>query len=126
MITTFHTTGAIAGIVNSSKACRIPTRSPVSPSSSTTGNSTCASPTVSALSAAEKELPVNRGMITPAKAISSAVIPPSPIRMIQNRLEASRKASRFRPSWSSSVNTGTKAADSAACAKSPATKLGIW
>ena len=35
--------------------------------------------------------------------------------MIQNRVEASRNASRLRPCWSSSVNTGTNAADSAAC-----------
>ena len=35
--------------------------------------------------------------------------------MIQNSVEAIRNASRLRPCWSSSVNTGTNAADSAAC-----------
>ena len=61
--------------------------------------------------------PVNSGMITPATTIPSAVrSTPSTIRMIQNSVEASLNASRLRPCCSSSVNTGTNAAESAACA----------
>ena len=44
--------------------------------------------------------------------------------MIQNSVEASRKASRRRPCWSRSVKTGTNAADSAACANRFATRFG--
>ena len=40
MITRFHTSGAIAGIAKCSWALRIPTTSPLSPSSTTIGNST--------------------------------------------------------------------------------------
>ena len=70
-------------------------------------------------------LPVNSGMIVPANTIPSAVNPPRAIRMIQSSVEASRKASRFLPCWSRSVNTGTNAADRAACANRFETRFGI-
>ena len=71
-------------------------------------------------------LPVNSGMITPANTIPSAVNAPRTIRMIQNSVEASLNASRFRPCCSRSVNTGTNAADSAACANRFDIRFGIW
>jgi hypothetical protein len=40
---------------------------------------------------------------------------PSAIKITQNSVEATRNASRLRPLLSSSVKTGTNAADSAAC-----------
>ena len=46
--------------------------------------------------------------------------------MIQNSVEARRKASLRRPCWSRSVNTGTNAADSAAFANRLLTRFGIW
>ena len=64
-------------------------------------------------------------MITPAARIPTAVSAPSAIRMIQNSVEASRNASRFLPCWSRSVNTGTNAADSAACANRLLIRFGI-
>ena len=67
------------------------------------------------MSAAGIPLPVNSGVMTPAIAIHTSVSAPSATRMIQNRVAASRNASRLRPCWSRSVNTGTKAAASAAC-----------
>ncbi len=70
-------------------------------------------------------LPVNSGMITPAARIPIAVSAPRAIRMIQNSVEASLNASRFRPCWSRSVNTGTKAAESAACANRFDIRFGI-
>ena len=45
----------------------MPTSSPFSPSSRTTGNSTCESPTVSGSSECVNVGPVNSGMITPAR-----------------------------------------------------------
>ena len=48
--------------------------------------------------------------------MKNAVIAPSAISMIQKTVEASRNASRFLPSCSSSVKTGTNAAESAALA----------
>ena len=65
-------------------------------------------------------------MITPAARMKNAVIAPSTIRMIQNSVEASRNASRLRPCCSSSVKTGTNAADSAASANRLRTRFGIW
>ena len=53
------------------------------------------------------------------------MIAPSTISMIQNSVEASRNASRLRPCCSSSVNTGTKAAESAACANRFDIRFGI-
>ncbi len=46
--------------------------------------------------------------------------------MIQNSVEASRKASLRRPCWSSSVKTGTNAAERAALANRLLTRFGIW
>ena len=92
----------------------MPTSSPVRLRSSTTGNSTCESPTVR-LTAEPWRLPVNSGAIAPASTIHRPVTTPRAIRMIQNSVEASRNASFLRPAWSRSVNTGTNAADSAAC-----------
>src|SRR5436190_21109424 len=65
-------------------------------------------------------------MIKPAARMKKAVTAPSAIRMIQKSVEASRKASLRRPCCSRSVNTGTKAADSAALANRLLTRLGIW
>jgi hypothetical protein len=104
----------------------MPTSRPVSPSSRTTGNSTWARPAVSPFSALSNVEPVNSGMITPAARIPTAVRAPSAIRMIQNSVEARRNASRFLPCWSRSVNTGTNAAESAACANRLLIRFGIW
>ena len=70
-------------------------------------------------------VPVNSGMIVPARRIPNAVSAPSAIRMIQNSVEASLNASRLRPCWSRSVNTGTNAADSAAWANRFDIRFGI-
>ena len=70
--------------------------------------------------------PVNNGMIRPAARMNTAVIAPRTITMIQNSVEASRNASRRRPCWSRSVNTGTNAAESAALANRLLIRLGIW
>ncbi len=67
---------------------------------------------------------MNSGMIKPAARMKNAVIAPRPISMIQNSVEASRIASLRCPFCSSSVNTGTNAADSADWANSCATKFG--
>ena len=69
---------------------------------------------------------MNSGMITPAARMKNAVIAPSAISMIQNSVEASRKASCLRPFCSRSVKTGTNAADSAALANRLATRFGTW
>src|SRR5947209_12827643 len=53
------------------------------------------------------------------------VSPPRATRISQNSSEASLNASRLRPCWSMSVNTGTKAADRAACEKRLLTRFGI-
>ena len=66
MITTFQTSGASAGIVKWSCALRIPTTSPLSPSSTTIGNSTWLSPTVRSSSAGVDSSPVNSGISTGA------------------------------------------------------------
>jgi hypothetical protein len=65
-------------------------------------------------------------MITGARRMNSALSPPSRQRIRVNRLPASRNASRLRPFSSSSVNTGTNAAEMAASAKSDRTRLGTW
>src|SRR3984893_2867131 len=70
--------------------------------------------------------PVNSGMTTPAPRMKNAVIAPRTISMIQSSVEASRSASLRLPCWSSSVNTGTNAADSAALANRLLTRLGTW
>ena len=72
---------------------------------------------------ANKE-PVNSGMITPANTIPSAQITPSTTRMIQKSVDASLNASRFLPACSSSVKTGTNAAESAAWANRFAIRFG--
>ena len=64
------------------------------------------------------------GMISPAARMKIAVSAPSPISMIQNSVEARLSASRRRPFCKRSVNTGTKAAESADCAKSCAIRFG--
>ncbi|CAB4857289.1 unannotated protein [freshwater metagenome] len=66
------------------------------------------------------------GMITPAATMKTAVNAPRTSRMIQKSVEASSIASRRRPRSRYSVNTGTKAALSAASAKSPRSRLGTW
>ena len=58
---------------------------------------------------------VKRGVTSPAIPIQSSVRAPSPTRITQNSVDASLNASRLRPSCIISVNTGTNAADSAAC-----------
>ena len=89
----------------------------------TTGNNTRERPAVSALGMLA---PVNRGTTRPAAAIQTNVSAPSPTRISQNSSEASLNASRLRPSWMSSVNTGTKAADSAACENRLLNRFGTW
>src|SRR5579871_553937 len=95
------------------------------PSRSTTGKSTCESPVVSA-SAPPSLVPTKIGITVPAARMKIAVIAPSAISMIQKTVDASRNASRLRPSCSSSLKTGTKAADSAAFANRLATRFGTW
>ncbi len=71
-------------------------------------------------------LPVNTGTTSPATSVQITVSPPSAIRITQNSVEATRNASRLRPLLSSSVNTGTNAADSAACEKRLLNRFGTW
>ncbi len=59
--------------------------------------------------------PVNSGTMKLATPNHSSVSAPSATRMTQNSVDATWKASRLRPFWMRSVNTGTNAADSAAC-----------
>ena len=70
-------------------------------------------------------VPVNSGMITCAARIPTIVSEPRATRMIQNSVEASLNASRLRPCWRRSVNTGTNAADSADCANRFDIRFGI-
>src|ERR671931_198461 len=65
-------------------------------------------------------------MMIPAQTTNSTVIAPRTVRIRKNSVDASRKASLRRPCSSSSVNTGTKAALSAASANSERTTLGTW
>ena len=81
MITTFQTSGEIAGIAKWSFAFSTPTSRPLRPSRITIGNSTRLSPTVSASSAGENSGPVKIGMITPASAMKITVITPSTARI---------------------------------------------
>ena len=69
---------------------------------------------------------MNSGMIVCAARMKTAVTAPSAISMIQNTVAASRNASRRRPSWSSSVKTGTNAAERAALANRLLTRFGTW
>ena len=57
--------------------------------------------------------------------MNSAVMPPSPSRTSQNRLEATRHARLRSPFSSSSLKTGTKADERAASATSARTVFGI-
>ncbi len=91
----------------------MPTHRPLRPRSTTIGNRTCERPTVNRSNSALNVSPVNSGMITGAATTKNAVIAPSTIRIRKNSVEASRNASRLRSFSSSSVNTGTKAADTA-------------
>ncbi len=70
--------------------------------------------------------PVNAGTTSPATAIQSSVSAPSATRMTQNSVAATRNASRLRPCWIKSVNTGTNAADSAAWENRLLNRLGTW
>ncbi len=77
-------------------------------------------------SSGENWSPVKSGMITPAVRMKNAVIAPRTSRITKNSVEASRKAS-LRLFWSSSsVKTGTKAAEIAASANSERTRFGTW
>ncbi len=67
---------------------------------------------------------MNSGMITPAPTMKTPVSAPNTISSSQNSVEASLNASRRRPCWSSSVKTGTNAADNAAWANRLLTKFG--
>src|SRR4051812_8625746 len=126
MITRFQTSGAIAGIVKWLWTLRMPTASPVSPSSTTIGKSTWLSPIASSSSAGVNSLPVNTGTITGASRMKTIVITVSPTSSRPASAAASSKASlRFFCS-SSSLNTGTKALESAASATSARTRFGIW
>ena len=103
----------------------MPTSRPVRLSSSTTGNRTRERPAVR-LVADGLSVPVKSGMMKSATPIQTSVSAPSTTRISQNRLEARRKASCLRPWCSSSVNTGTKAADRAACENRLLNRLGTW
>ena len=97
------------------------------PSRTTTGKSTCESPTVRSTRYGVNSLPgMKIGMITPAPTMNSAVSAPSTSRMIQNSVEASRIASRRRRCSRYSAKIGTNAALSAASANRPRTRLGTW
>ena len=65
-------------------------------------------------------------MISPAAATKKTVIAPRTVRMRKKSVEASLNASRLRPCSSSSVNTGTNAALSAASANRLRTTFGTW
>ncbi len=104
----------------------MPTTRPLRPSSTTIGNSTRESPTVSWSSPAENPSPVSGGMITPASAMNTSVIAPSTTRISPHSDAASAYASRRRPFSSSSEKTGTKADDSAASATSARIRFGSW
>ncbi len=123
MITRFQTSGESAGTVKWSYALSIPTTSPLRPSRITIGNSTRLSPTVRSSRAA---LSVKRGMMRSAPAMNSTVIAVSEARMSPNSAAASWSASLRLSCSSSSVKTGTKAADSAESANSERTRLGTW
>jgi hypothetical protein len=126
MMTTFQTSGLMAGTAKWSYALSTPTTSPLSPRISTTGNSTWLSPTVRSSRRASKASPVKAGMTTPAIAMKSTEIAPRTARIRKNSVEASRNASLRRSCSSSSVKTGTKAALSAASANRLRTTLGTW
>ena len=65
-------------------------------------------------------------MTSPAIAMNSTEIAASTAKMRKNSVEARRKASLRRSCSRSSVNTGTKAALSAASANRLRTTLGTW
>src|SRR3954447_10742995 len=126
MITRFHTSGAIAGMAKCSYALRIPTTSPLRPRITTIGNSTRLRPIVSWSSSCVNASPVNSGITTPAARMKNAVIAPRIPRINTKSVLASWNASRLRSFSSSSVNTGTNAALSAASANSDRTRFGTW
>ena len=103
----------------------MPTSNPFRPRISTTGNSTCEKPAAMPSSVWLNLPPVNSGMIAPAPRMNTAVTAPRAMSMIQNKVEASRSASLRLPRCSSSVNTGTNAADRAALANRLLTRFGI-
>ena len=111
MITTFQTSGASAGIVKCSCALRIPTTRPLSPSSTTIGNSTWLSPTVRSSSAGVDSSPVNSGISTGASRMNASVSVPSATSSSPASAAASWSASRRRLFSSSSEKTGTNADD---------------
>src|SRR3954454_14618473 len=125
-ITTFHTSGAIAGIEKCSYALRIPTTRPLTPSRTTIGNRTRLRPTVSSSRRCVNWSPVNSGMITPAARMKNSVIAPRIAMIRTSSVRARRNASLRLPCSSSSVKTGTNAALSAASANSERTRLGTW
>ena len=78
MITRFQTSGAIAGIAKWSCALRMPTASPLSPSSTTIGNSTRLRPDGQRVERGVNSLPVNGGMINGATRMKTTVIDAEP------------------------------------------------
>ena len=120
MITTFHSSGLMAGIAKWSCALRTPTTRPLIPSRTMIGAITRVSPTVRSSS----DSSVNSGMITPATRMNSTVIVVRTVTIRPNSAAASCSASlRFLCS-SSSEKTGTKAADSAWSANSERIRFG--
>ena len=109
MITTFHTSGAIAGIVKWSCTLSTPTARPVSPSRITIGNSTWLSPMQRSSSAGVNSSPVKGGTITGASRMNAIVISVSATSSRPASAAASWYASRLRFSSSSSLKTGTNA-----------------
>ena len=127
MITRFQATGASAGTAKCSNELSIPTTTPDSASSITIGNISRDSWTVRSWSAGWSSKPgVNTLMIGWAKTMNSSVTAPSTSMIRQNRLEATRNASRRWPFSSSSVKTGTNAPWSAESANSARTRFGTW
>ena len=124
MITTFQTSGEIAGIAKWSCALSIPTSRPLRPSRITIGNSTRLRPDGQVVE--RRDPSMKRGMITPARSMNSTVMTLSTARISPNSAAASWNASLRCLCSSSSVKTGTKAAQSAESANRLRTRFGTW
>ncbi|MDA3005526.1 MAG: hypothetical protein O3B97_02550 [Actinomycetota bacterium] len=97
MMTAFHSTGTKAVGVNRPSACSTPLTMPVSPSSGTMGNMSCANQTTSSCSDASKP-GANRGIIHGEMTMATSVMADSPSVMTLARAPTSLWASRFLPS----------------------------
>ena len=125
MIARFQNSGEIAPGPKVSKLFRIPTTRPVSPSSSTIGNSNRARLTVRSVSSWSNP-GANSGITTGASSTNSAVSRPRTTAITNSSADATRNASARLPFSSSSVKTGTNAACRAASANRLRTRFGTW